>query len=70
MCSMLTKLRPNERPFILTRSSYMGSGVYANKWTGDTSSSWEMLTYSIPCMFLSSDDLEKCWCFLNLFKFE
>ena len=47
---MLSKIRPNERPFILTRSSYMGSGVYTHKWTGDTSSSWEMLTFSIPCI--------------------
>ncbi len=44
----LRKLRPNERPFILTRAAYAGTQRYAATWTGDNSSTWNHLKMSTP----------------------
>lgn len=43
----LTKLRPDERPFVMTRATYAGGQRYAATWTGDNSSSWEQLKLAI-----------------------
>ena len=42
------KLRPNERPFVLTRASYAGGQRYAATWTGDNSSTWNHLRMTTP----------------------
>lgn len=44
----LLKLRPDERPFVLTRASYAGGQRFAATWTGDNSSTWDHLRLSVP----------------------
>lgn len=47
----LRRLRPGERPFILTRSGYAGIQRYAAVWMGDNHSWWEHLLMAMPmCM--------------------
>ena len=46
----LLALKPNQRPFVLTRSSYAGGQRYAATWTGDNSSSWSGLKISTPML--------------------
>jgi alpha-glucosidase len=40
--------RPERRPFVLSRSSYIGGQRYAATWTGDNVSSWKHLHWSVP----------------------
>jgi alpha-glucosidase (family GH31 glycosyl hydrolase) len=46
----LEAARPGQRAFMVTRSTYPGSGVYAAHWTGDNNSSWTNLRESIITM--------------------
>jgi alpha-glucosidase len=48
----LQRLRPEERPFVLTRAGYAGIQRYAAVWTGDNVASWDALKLSLP-MFQS-----------------
>jgi len=41
-------LRPNERPFVMTRASYAGGQRYSTTWTGDNSSTWNHLRMTVP----------------------
>ena len=36
----LLALKPNQRPFVLTRASFAGGQRYAATWTGDNSADW------------------------------
>ena len=44
----LLSLRPDQRPFVLTRASYAGGQRYAATWTGDNSSTWNHLRMTVP----------------------
>jgi alpha-glucosidase len=46
----LLKLRPNVRPFVMTRASYAGGQRYTVTWTGDNSSSWDHLKLAVQQM--------------------
>ena len=41
-------VRPEKRPFILTRSNFLGGQRYAATWTGDNFSCWDHLKMSVP----------------------
>jgi alpha-glucosidase len=45
-------LKPQERPFIVTRAGFSGIQRYASVWTGDNNSTWDHLALTIP-MFTS-----------------
>ena len=43
----LLKLRPNARPFVMTRASYAGGQRYSVTWTGDNLATWDHLKLSV-----------------------
>jgi len=46
----LQRLRPDSRPFVLTRATYAGGQRYAAVWAGDNVSEWTHLRGSIPLL--------------------
>ncbi|HEV2912492.1 MAG TPA: TIM-barrel domain-containing protein [Pyrinomonadaceae bacterium] len=44
----LERLEPDKRPYVITRAAYAGYQRYSTMWTGDTTSTWETLSTSIP----------------------
>jgi alpha-glucosidase len=44
----LRRLRPDKRPFVLTRSGTAGMQRYSALWTGDNTSQWEHISMAIP----------------------
>lgn len=41
---------PDKRSFVITRSTFAGSGHYAGHWLGDNQSSWPPMKWSITGM--------------------
>ncbi len=48
----LERLRPEQRPFVITRAGYAGVQRYATMWTGDNNATFESLALNLP-MFAS-----------------
>lgn len=46
----LLQLRPDERPFVLTRAAFAGAQRYAATWTGDNQSTWLHYKLSLPTL--------------------
>jgi alpha-glucosidase len=44
----IARARPEKRPFVLTRATYIGGQRYAATWTGDNASDGDHLRWSIP----------------------
>lgn len=44
----LERLRPEQRPFVISRAGYAGMQRFALQWTGDNSSWWEHLAMALP----------------------
>jgi len=43
----LLTIRPDERPFVMTRASYAGGQRYSATWTGDNSATWDHLKLAV-----------------------
>lgn len=55
------RLRPEKRPYLLTRASFSGGQRYAAVWTGDNFSDWEHLQIAnIQCQRLSISGFSFC----------
>ncbi|MBA3316581.1 MAG: DUF4968 domain-containing protein [Gemmatimonadales bacterium] len=46
----LRRVRPNQRPFVLTRAGFAGVQRYSAVWTGDNVASWEHLALGVRMM--------------------
>ncbi len=46
----LRALKPEERPFVLTRATFAGGQRYAWVWTGDNRADWASLQQSLPML--------------------
>jgi alpha-glucosidase len=46
----LKSLRPNKRPFVLTRAGFAGVQRFSAVWTGDNYASWDHMAMTIPML--------------------
>ncbi|XP_077970548.1 maltase-glucoamylase-like [Styela clava] len=47
----LQTVMPDHRSFVITRSTFTGTGKYAGHWLGDNQSQWRQMPWPIPAMF-------------------
>ncbi|CAG2064887.1 unnamed protein product [Timema podura] len=45
--TVLAEIRA-KRPFVISRSSFIGMGVYSGHWSGDITSSWSDMAWTVP----------------------
>lgn len=51
----LKRLKPDKRPFVLTRATFSGGQRFASVWTGDNAATWEHLRLAnLQCQRLSA----------------
>lgn len=54
----LAQLRPDRRPFTITRAAFAGSQRYGTSWTGDNTASWDHLRLAVQmCLSLGVSGL-------------
>jgi alpha-glucosidase len=46
----MLRVRPNERPLVITRATYAGGQRYAAQWSGDNWGTWDHLRLSMPML--------------------
>ncbi|HTP40460.1 MAG TPA: TIM-barrel domain-containing protein [Steroidobacteraceae bacterium] len=46
----MLRLKPDERPYVMTRASFAGGQRYSATWTGDNSATWNHLKLSIAML--------------------
>lgn len=46
----IARLKPDSRPFVLTRASFAGGQRYAAVWPGDNTADWSSLRQSLPML--------------------
>ncbi|NXE99258.1 MGA protein, partial [Menura novaehollandiae] len=46
----LERLFPGKRSFLISRSTFMGSGKHSGHWLGDNAATWDHLRWAIPGM--------------------
>lgn len=47
----ISSIIPGKRPFMIVRSTFVGSGQYVGHWGGDNSATWGSMALSIPQAF-------------------
>jgi alpha-glucosidase len=57
----LRRLRPDRRPFTITRAAYAGVQRFGTTWTGDNSATWEQFRLSVEqCVSLNLSGVPFC----------